>query len=402
MVVNKINRTRKSLTGAQSAAEAIRQVDVDVVAAYPITPQTPIVQEYAQFVSDGIVKTEMIQVESEHSAMSAVVGAAAAGARASTATSSQGLALMWEIVAIASSLRLPIVMNVVNRAISGPLNIHCDHSDAMAMRDLGWIMLFSENPQEVYYNNILAFKIAEDPRVFLPIAVNQDGFITSHCVEAVDVFDDEFVKNYVGPNRSPYSLLDFHNPISVGEWAMPSHYFEFRVSVQKAIEGAIPVIEEIFNDFYDKTGVKFDFFEGYMVEDAEIVFVSMNSTSGTIRYVVNKLREKGEKVGAINVRVYRPFVIEKFLKLIPSAKFLIVMDRSLSFGTTGSPLYQDITSGLFTAKKNILVNDYIYGLGGRDITDKDIEEVYEHAKYSLKEGITGQLVYVGLNPDFLK
>ncbi|MGB9622186.1 MAG: pyruvate ferredoxin oxidoreductase, partial [Brevinematia bacterium] len=259
-----IDKVRKSLTGAQAAAEAMRQVDIDVIAAYPITPQTPIVQEYAQFVADGIVKTEMIQVESEHSAMSAVVGAASAGARATTATSSQGLALMWEIVAIASSLRLPIVMNIVNRAISGPLNIHCDHSDAMAIRDLGWIMLFSENPQDVYYNNILAFKIAEDPRVFLPVAVNQDGFITSHCVEAVNVFDDEFVKNYVGPNKFPYSLLDFQNPISVGEWAMPTHYFEFRVSVQKAMENSIPVIEEVFKDFYDKTGVKFDFFEGYM------------------------------------------------------------------------------------------------------------------------------------------
>lgn len=397
-----VSRIRKSLTGAQSAAEAMRQVDIDVVAAYPITPQTPIVQEYAQFVADGIVKTEMIQVESEHSAMSAVVGAASAGARACTATSSQGLALMWEIVAIASSLRLPIVMNVVNRALSGPLNIHCDHSDAMAMRDLGWVMLFSENPQEVYYNNILAFKIAEDPRVFLPVAVNQDGFITSHCVEAVDVFDDEFVRNYVGPNRYPYSLLDFQNPISVGEWAMPSHYFEFRVSIQKAIESSVSVIEEVFSDFYNKTGVRFDFFEGYLVDDAEIVFVSMNSTSGTVRYVVDKLREKGEKVGAINVRVYRPFVIEKFLKLIPSAKFLIVMDRSLSFGTTGSPLYQDITSGFFASGRNILVNDYIYGLGGRDITDKDLEEVYEHAKYSLKERIAGQIVYVGLNPDFIK
>ena len=397
-----VNRIRKSLTGAQAAAEAMRQVDLDVVAAYPITPQTPIVQEYAQFVSDGIVKTEMIQVESEHSAMSAIVGAASAGARASTATSSQGLALMWEIIAIASSLRLPIVMNVVNRAISGPLNIHCDHSDAMAMRDLGWIMMFSENPQEVYYNNILAFKIAEDPRVFLPVAVNQDGFITSHCVEAVDVFDDDFVKEFVGPNKYPYSLLNFDNPISVGEWAMPSHYFEFRVSMQKAIENSVGVIGEIFENFYQKTGVRFNFFEGYMTDDAEIVFVSMNSTSGTVRHVVNKLREKGKKVGSINIRVYRPFVISEFIKLIPSAKNIAVLDRSLSFGTTGSPVYQDITSGLFAMKKQLLVNDYVYGLGGRDITDEDIFEIYDHAEYCLKEGISGQLVYVGLNPDFLE
>lgn len=396
-----VNKVRKSLTGAQAAAEAMRQADLDVVAAYPITPQTPIVQEYAQFVADGIVKTEMIQVESEHSAMSAVVGSAASGARSSTATSSQGLALMWEIVAIASSLRLPIVMNVVNRSISGPLNIHCDHSDAMAMRDLGWIMLFSENPQEVYYNNILAFRISEDPRVFLPVSVNQDGFITSHCVEAVDVFDDNFVKEFIGPYKYPYNLLNFDKPISVGEWAMPSHYFEFRVSVQKAIEGSVPVIEEVFEEFHKKAGVKFDFFEGYMTKDAEIVFVSMNSTSGTVRHVVNKLREKDKKVGAINIRVYRPFVIDKFIKLIPSAKCLAVMDRSLSFGTTGSPLYQDITSGLFSFKKQLIVNDYVYGLGGRDITDKDIEDIYDHAEYSLKEGINGQIVYVGLNPDFL-
>ncbi|MFN4245580.1 MAG: pyruvate ferredoxin oxidoreductase [Brevinematia bacterium] len=395
-----LRKIRKSLTGAQAAAEAMRQVDLDVVAAYPITPQTPIVQEYAQFVSDGIVKTEMIQVESEHSAMSAAVGAAASGARASTATSSQGLAFMWEIVAIASSMRLPIVMNLVNRAISGPLNIHCDHSDAMAMRDLGWIMMFSENPQDVYYNNILAFRIAEDPRVFLPVAVNQDGFITSHCVEAVDVFEDEFVKEFVGSNRYPYTLLDFENPISVGEWAMPSHYFEFRVSVQKAMENSVEVIKEVFEKFYQSTGVKFDLFEGYKTEDAEIVFVSMNSTSGTVKHIVNKLREKGNKVGSINVRIYRPFVIGEFVKLIPSAKFIAVLDRALSFGTTGSPLYQDITSGLFGMKKQLLANNYVYGLGGRDITDEDVFEIYDHAKYSLKEGISGQLVYVGLNPDF--
>ncbi|MCX8097227.1 MAG: pyruvate ferredoxin oxidoreductase [Spirochaetes bacterium] len=397
-----VKTIRKSLTGAQAAAEAMKQVDVDVVAAYPITPQTPIVQEYAQFVADGIVNTEMIQVESEHSAMSAVIGAAASGARATTATSAQGLAYMWEMVGIASTLRLPIVMNIVNRALSGPLNIHCDHSDAMSIRDLGWIMLFSENPQEVYYNNILAFRIAEDPRVFLPVAVNQDGFITSHCVEAVDVFEDEFVKKFVGDYKYPYTLLDFENPISVGEWAMPSHYFEFRVSVQKAIEDSVPVIEEIFDKFYQETGVKFDFFEGYRVEDADIVFISMGSTSGTVRYVVDRMRSKGGKVGSINVRVFRPFRIDKLLNIIPNAKYLVVMDRSLSFGTTGSPLYQDITSGLYSKDRCLLVNNYVYGLGGRDITDTDIEEVYEHALYSMSEGISGQVVYVGLNPSFVK
>lgn len=402
MIMVGVKTIRKSLTGAQAAAEAMRQVDVDVVAAYPITPQTPIVQEYAQFVADGIVTTEMIQVESEHSAMSAVIGAAASGARATTATSAQGLAYMWEVIGIASTLRLPIVMNIVNRALSAPLNIHCDHSDAMSIRDLGWIMLFSENPQEVYYNNILAFRIAEDPRVFLPVAVNQDGFITSHCVEAVDVFEDEFVRKFVGDYKYPYTLLDFENPISVGEWAMPSHYFEFRVSVQKAIEDSVPVIEEIFGEFYQETGVKFDFFEGYRVEDADIVFISMGSTSGTVRYVVDRIRSKGGKVGSINVRVFRPFRIDKLLNIIPNAKYLAVMDRSLSFGTTGSPLYQDITSGLYGAGRYLLVNNYVYGLGGRDVTDTDIEEVYEHALYSMSKGMSGQIVYVGLNPSFVK
>jgi pyruvate ferredoxin oxidoreductase alpha subunit len=400
-VVSKVSVVRKALTGAQAAAEVMRQVEPDVVAAYPITPQTPIVQEFAQFVADGIVNTEMIQVESEHSALSAVVGAAMSGARAMTATSSQGLALMWEVVAIASSMRLPIVMNIVNRSISAPLNIHCDHSDAMAIRDLGWIMLFSENPQEVYHNNIVAFRIGEHPDVFLPVAVNQDGFITSHCVEAVDVFEDSFVKNFVGEYKAPYNILDFDNPISAGEWAMPSHYFEFRVDMKKAMDRSVGVIEKVFEEFYKETGVKMDFFEAYKTEDAEIVFVVMNSTAGTIRYVVDKLREKGKKVGVIKVRVYRPFVVEKFLELIPSAKFIAVMDRALSIGTTGSPLYQDITSGLFANKRNVLVNDYIYGLGGRDFTDDDAYEMYEHAEYSLKEGISGQIVYVGLNPNLL-
>ncbi len=397
------SKVKKSLTGAQAAAEAMRQIEPDVVAAYPITPQTPIVQEFAQFVADGIVKTQTIEVESEHSAMSAVVGAASAGARAMTATSSQGLALMWEIVAIASTLRLPVVMNVVNRAISGPLNIHGDHSDAMAMRDLGWIMLFSENPQEVYYNNIIAPKIAEDPRVFLPVSVNQDGFITSHCVEAVDVFDDNFVKEFVGEYKSPYNLLDFGNPVSVGEWAMPSHYFEFRVSVENTIRNSVQVIQEVFKDFEKKTGIRMDFFEGFMTEDAEIVFVSMNSTSGTIRHVVRRLRGKGYKVGSINIRVYRPFVVSKLVELIPNTRAIAVMDRSLSFGTTGSPLYQDITSGLFVlGRDNIIVNDYVYGLGGRDITDAHIEEVFDHISYSLREGINGQMIYVGLNQEFIQ
>jgi len=400
-VVSNVSVVRKSLTGAQAAAEVMRQVEPDVVAAYPITPQTPIVQEFTQFVADGVVKTEMILVESEHSALSATVGAAASGARSMTATSSQGLALMWEIIAIASSMRLPIVMNISNRSISAPLNIHCDHSDAMAIRDLGWIMLFSENPQEVYYNNIVAFRIAEHPDVFLPVAVNQDGFITSHCVEAVDVFDDSFVKKFVGDYKSPYNILNFENPISAGEWAMPSHYFEFRVDMKKAMDRSIGVIEKVFEEFYKETGAKMDFFEAYKTEDAEIVFVVINSTAGTVRYVVDKLREKGKKVGMIKVRVYRPFVIEKLLKLIPSVKFIGVMERALSVGSTGSPLYQDITSGLFINNKRVLVNNYIYGLGGRDFTDEDAYEMYEHAEYSLKEGISGQIVYVGLNPNIL-
>jgi pyruvate ferredoxin oxidoreductase alpha subunit len=400
-VVSNVSVVRKSLTGAQAAAEVMRQVEPDVVAAYPITPQTPIVQEFTQFVADGVVKTEMILVESEHSALSATVGAAASGARSMTATSSQGLALMWEIIAIASSMRLPIVMNISNRSISAPLNIHCDHSDAMAIRDLGWIMLFSENPQEVYYNNIVAFRIAEHPDVFLPVAVNQDGFITSHCVEAVDVFDDSFVKKFVGDYKSPYNILNFENPISAGEWAMPSHYFEFRVDMKKAMDRSIGVIEKVFEEFYKETGAKMDFFEAYKTEDAEIVFVVINSTAGTVRYVVDKLREKGKKVGMIKVRVYRPFVIEKLLKLIPSVKFIGVMERALSVGSTGSPLYQDITSGLFINNKSVLVNNYIYGLGGRDFTDEDAYEMYEHAEYSLKEGISGQIVYVGLNPNIL-
>jgi len=400
-VVSNVSVVRKALTGAQAAAEVMRQVEPDVVAAYPITPQTPIVQEFTQFVADGVVKTEMILVESEHSALSATVGAAASGARSMTATSSQGLALMWEIVAIASSMRLPIVMNISNRSISAPLNIHCDHSDAMAIRDLGWIMLFSENPQEVYYNNIVAFRIAEHPDVFLPVAVNQDGFITSHCVEAVDVFDDSFVKKFVGDYKSPYNILNFENPISAGEWAMPSHYFEFRVDMKKAMDRSIGVIEKVFEEFYKETGAKMDFFEAYKTEDAEIVFVVINSTAGTVRYVVDKLREKGKKVGMIKVRVYRPFVIEKLLKLIPSVKFIGVMERALSVGSTGSPLYQDITSGLFINNKRVLVNNYIYGLGGRDFTDEDAYEMYEHAEYSLKEGISGQIVYVGLNPNIL-
>lgn len=380
------------LTGDEAVAEAMRQINPDVVAAYPITPQTEIVMKFSQFVADGLVDTEMIPVESEHSAMSACVGSSAAGARTMTATSSQGLALMMEIVYIASSLRLPIVMPVVNRALSGNINIHCDHSDTMAARDSGWIQIYCENAQEAYENTIVAVKIAEDPEVQLPVMVCQDGFITSHAVEGVRALDDEVVRNFLGEFKPRYSLLNTDNPITIGPLDLQDYYFEHKRSQAEAMYNAKRHIQGIFEEYSKIVERPLNIVDLYKIEDAEVAIIALGSTVGTVRVVVDKLRNAGLKVGLIKLCVFRPFPKEEILEACENLKSIAILDRADSFKGEGGPLYSEIKAALYDLDNRPVVVNYIYGLGGRDIFPNQIEEVFK----ALIENKVSGVSYLGI------
>ncbi len=384
------------LTGDQAVALAMKQIEPDVVAAYPITPQTEIVMNFSNYVADGQVQTEMIPVESEHSAMSACVGAAAAGARTMTATSANGLALMWEIVYIAASTRLPIVMPVVNRALSGPINIHCDHSDTMGCRDSGWIQIYCENAQEVYENTILAVRIAEHKKILLPVMVCQDGFITSHGVEGVEVLDEQKVKAFIGEYKIDHSLLDVDNPVTYGPLDLQDYYFENKRQESEAMKNALKAIPEVLKEFEKTFGRKYDFIEAYKLDDAEIAIVAMSSTAGTVEFVVDELRQKGIKAGLLRPRIFRPFPKEKISAALKDVKAVAVLDRSESFSAEGGPLYTDIKAGLYDSGIKPLVTNYIYGLGGRDIFPADINKVYSDLQDVAKTGkVKMPLNYLG-------
>ncbi len=364
---------RKAMTGADSAAEAMRQINPDVVAAYPITPQTPVMHKFSQFVADGLVNTEFVTVESEHSAMSASVGASAAGGRVMTATSANGLALMFEIVYIAASDRLPIVMNVVNRALSGPINIHCDHSDSMACRDSGWIQLYSENAEEVYENNLIAIRLAE--QVNIPVMVCQDGFITSHAIGSMKMLDDKSVKRFIGAYKPKHWLLDIKNPITSGPLDFFDYYFEHKRQQIEAFKHVIPAFHEITKELGKLVGKNYDTVEEYYLNDAEYVIISLNSTAGTVKYTVKELRNKGLKVGALKLRLFRPFPVEDIVKYLSGKKAVAVLDRAASFGNV-APLYHEIRSALYEKPDHPKIVSYIYGLGGRDINHAHIEQVF--------------------------
>jgi pyruvate ferredoxin oxidoreductase alpha subunit len=366
-----------ALTGDQAVAEAMRQIEPDVVAAYPITPQTEIVMTFSQFVADGRVKTEMIPVESEHSAMSACVGASAAGARAMTATSANGLAFMWEVVYIAASTRLPIVMPTVNRALSAPINIHCDHSDTMGARDSGWLQVYCENAQEVYETVISAVRIAEHKDILLPIMVSQDGFITGHAVEGLEIFDDQRVKAFIGEYKPRFSLLDVDNPVTVGPLDLQDYYFEHKRQQSEAMERALAVIPQVLEEFNKEFKRDHRLVEAYRLDDAEIAVVVMSSTAGTAKVAVDNLREKGFKVGLLRPRFFRPFPKEEIVKHLSRMKAVSVLDRSETFSTQGGPLFIDIRSALYESDKAPLINNYIFGLGGRDIEVGEIEGVFK-------------------------
>lgn len=370
---------RERLSGNEAIATAMRQINPDVVAAFPITPSTEVPQYFSQFVADGRVQTEFVPVESEHSAMSACIGAEAAGARSMTATSANGLALMWEMLYIAASSRLPIVMTCVNRALSGPINIHNDHSDSMGARDSGWIQLYCENNQEAYDNLIMAVRIGEHPDVSLPVMVCQDGFITSHSIENIELLEDEKVKSFVGEYKPVQYLLDRDNPISVGPLDLQPYYFEHKRQQAEGMRNAKKVIAEVSKEFEQLSGRQYGFFEEYMMSDAEIAVVVLNSTAGTAKYVVNELRKKGIKAGLVKPRVFRPFPVDEIAAALSRCKSVAVLDKADSFNAAGGPLFTDITSALFVkGVTGVKVINYIYGLGGRDVKAEDIEGVYEN------------------------
>lgn len=390
-------RRNLALDGAHSAAYAMKQINPDVVAAYPITPQTEIVQKFSEYVSEGEVDTEFITAESEHSAMSACIGAAAAGGRVMTATSANGLALMWEVLYIASGNRLPIVMPVVNRALSAPINIHCDHSDSMGARDSGWIQLYSENAQEVYDNIIQAIRIAEHPEVLLPVMVCQDGFITGHALERVEVLDDQEVKKFIGEYKPQYPLLDIRNPVTYGPLDLYDYYFEHKRQQIEAMKKASKVIIEIGEEYSKLTGRNYHFMEEYKLCDAQIGIVTLSSTAGTTKFVVDQLRQKGVKVGLLKLRVFRPFPGEEIIQILKNLQAVAILDRSVSFGAMKGPLYTEISSALYELEKKPLIKNYIYGLGGRDIHPQHLHNVFDELLRITEKGeVKEPLGYLGL------
>jgi len=397
----KIMGIRERLSGNEAAAIAMKQINPDVVAAFPITPSTEIPQYFSTFVNNGQVDTEFVAVESEHSAMSACIGAQSAGARAMTATSANGLSLMWEMIYIASSLRLPIVMSLVNRAVSGPLNIHNDHSDAMGVRDAGWIMLFSENNQEAYDNLLMAHRIAEHKDVQLPLMVCQDGFITSHSIENIELLEDDKVKKFVGTYKPEHYLLNDKEPIAVGPLDLQSYLFEHKTQQAVAMRNAKKVIAEVSAEFEKLTGRKYEFFEKYKMEDAELVVVCMNSTAGTTKAAIDNLRNQGIKAGLLKIRMFRPFPAEEVSEVLKNAKAIAVLDKADSLNAAGGALFEDVTSGMFVSNIHVPTVNYVYGIGGRDTTVKDIEKVYKDLEVIANSGYLGNPYrYLGLRGNF--
>ncbi len=367
---------RERLSGNEAVAIALRQINPDVFPAFPITPSTEIPQYFASFVANGQVDTEFITVESEHSSMSAAIGASAAGARSLTATSSCGLAYMWEELYIAASNRLPLALALVNRALSGPININCDHSDSMGARDAGWIQIYAENNQEAYDNMVQAYRISEHKDVHLPIMICQDGFITSHAVENIELLEDDVVKNFVGEYEPENYLLNPNQPMAVGPYAITDYYMEAKRNQAEAMSHVPGVVKEIAKEFAAISGREYGLFEEYAMEDAERAIVIIGSAAGTTKDAIDKLRAQGEKVGLIKIRLFRPFPAEEIAEALRGVKAVAVMDRAESYTNHGGPLGADVMSALFRARSDAFAVNYIYGLGGRDVRVEDMEGVY--------------------------
>ncbi|MCI8939023.1 MAG: pyruvate ferredoxin oxidoreductase [Dorea sp.] len=388
---------RDRLSGNEAVAIALRQINPDVFPAFPITPSTEIPQYFASFAANGEVDTEFIPVESEHSSMSAAIGASAAGARALTATSSCGLAYMWEELYIAASNRLPLALALVNRALSGPININCDHSDSMGARDSGWIQVYAENNQEAYDNMVQAFRISEHPDVKLPIMVCQDGFITSHAVENIELLEDEEVKGFVGEYEPEHFLLNPACPMAVGPYSVTDYYMEAKRSQAEGMRHAERVVLEVAKEFEALSGRKYGLFEAYRLEDADRAVVMIGSAAGTTKDAIDELRKKGEKVGLLKIRLFRPFPADAVADALKNVKAVAVMDRAEGYTNHGGPLGADVMSALFRAGSNALAVNIIYGLGGRDVRVEDMEQVFADLKTMIEKQDAGETYrYMGI------
>lgn len=374
------------LSGNEAVAEALRQINPDVMAAFPITPSTEIPQYFSKLVANGQVDSEFIPVESEHSAMSAVIGSQSAGARSVTATSSAGMALMWEELYLAASNRLPCVLTLVNRALSGPININCDHSDSMGARDSGWIQIYAENNQEVYDNLCMAYRIAEHKDVMLPVMICQDGFITSHAVENIVLNEDEDVKNFVGEYNPEHSLLNPQCPMAVGPYSVTNYYFEAKRAQAEALKNAKQVTLDIAKEYAKISGREYGLFEEYRMDDAEYAVVIIGSAAGTAKDAVDRLREQGIKAGLIKIRLFRPFPAEEIAKSLEGVKAVALMDRTESYNDNCGPIGSEVTTALYRAKSDTLTVNYVYGLGGRDVKVSDMIHVYNELEKIAKEG----------------
>jgi len=384
------------MNGDEAVAFAAKQANVDAVVAFPITPQTIIVERLSEYIFNGELEAAFIPVESEHSALSACIGAALTGGRVFTATASQGLALMYEILYIASSMRLPIVMALGNRAFSGPINIHCSHDDAYAARDAGWMSFFAENVQEAYDLIFPAFKITENKDVLLPAIVNLDAFILTHSVEGLYVFDDKVIPEFL-PQKEPHDAIDFENPKTYGPFALFDYYMEIKRQQEAAMETARPIIKKVLDEYSEFSGRKYSPIKTYMIDDAEAAVMVLGSMAGTMRVFAKKAREAGKKVGVISLTQYRPFPVEELRKVVKGLKAIAVMDRSVSFGSPGAQLYMDVSTALYNMRERPLIYNVVYGLGGRELPIADIEKIFDDVLQVAKDGeVKKEIVWMGL------
>ncbi len=381
-----------ALNGNEAVADAVKQADVDVLAAYPITPQTIIVERFSEYVARGEVNTEFICVESEHSALSASLAASAMGARVFTASGSAGLALMHEILYVASGCRAPVVMAVVNRSFSSPANIHCEHTDSMVERDSCWIQMYVENSQEAYDSTIQAFRIAEHSEVMLPIMICLDGFTLSHTLENVSVLPDDAVRNFVGKREFPLVTnhrgkavpfrLDFENPITIGSLDLQDYYFEHKRQQEESMRRALEIIPQINEEYGEISGRRYGdgLLDAYKLEDAEIATVCLGSTAGTVKTVVDDLRAEGVKAGVLRIRTFRPLPVEGIVRALENVEAVGVMDRNMGFGGHGGAMFHEVHHALYDASNHPHVVNYIYGIGGRDTSPSRIRKIYEELR----------------------
>ncbi len=382
---------RTVIKGNMATALGAKLSRVEVIPAYPITPSTLFPEKISEYVADGEMDTQFILVESEHSAMSACIGASATGARTCTATASQGLALMHEMLYIASGMRLPIVMAVANRALSAPINIWCDHQDSISERDTGWMQFYAEKNQEALDLMIIAFKVGEDKRVLLPAMVGLDAFVLTHTMEAVDVPDIEEVDKFLPKFKAPYGVLDPSKPMTFGSFGTPDYYMEFKFAQTKAIEDSEKVIDEAFADFKKMFGREYKKITGYKTEDADIILLTLGSMSGTARVAVDKMRDSGKKVGVAKMTVFRPFPRKELMDMTKNARALAVADRDISPGFGGAVFGEVAAQYVNESTKPMLMN-FIVGLGGRDITTQDFETMVEKAEKALELGRPEKMV----------